>query len=298
MADTVRTEAVTVLPEYQETFLKDLLASTSALANMPTTIPDYQVAGMTPAQQAAIQLGISGVGAYQPMMEAGAATLGQGVAALQPGAYQQYMNPYVDQVVDQSLSDLQRQADMERQRIGSSAVSSGAFGGSRQAVAEQELQRNTADAFARQSGQLRAQAFESAQDRAQQGAELFGKLGLQQAAMGESAQAAQARDVGILSQLGGQEQAQQQAEIDAQRATALERQFEPYQRIGFMSDIFRGVPSTTSTLTSSTTPSPSIVSQLGGLGVGIAGLNQAGAFGEGGIFGGLSNFLGLGGARS
>ena len=297
MAETVRTEAVTVLPEYQETFLKDLLASTSALANMPTTIPDYQVAGMTPAQQAAIQLGISGVGAYQPMMEAGAATLGQGVAALQPGAYQQYMNPYVDQVVDQSLADLQRQADMERQRIGSSAVSSGAFGGSRQAVAEQELQRNTADAFARQSGQLRAQAFESAQDRAQQGAELFGKLGLQQAAMGESAQAAQARDVGILSQLGGQEQAQQQAEIDAQRATALERQFEPYQRIGFMSDIFRGVPSTTSTLTSSTSPSPSIVSQLGGLGMGIAGLQQAGAFGEGGIFGGLSNFLGLGGAR-
>ena len=297
MAETVRTEAVTVLPEYQETFLKDLLASTSALANMPTTIPDYQVAGMTPAQQAAIQLGISGVGAYQPMMEAGAATLGQGVAALQPGAYQQYMNPYVDQVVDQSLADLQRQADMERQRIGSAAVRGGAFGGSRQAVAEQELQRNTADAFARQSGQLRAQAFESAQDRAQQGAELFGKLGLQQAAMGESAQAAQARDVGILSQLGGQEQAQQQAEIDAQRATALERQFEPYQRIGFMSDIFRGVPSTTSTLTSSTSPSPSIVSQIGGLGMGIAGLQQAGAFGEGGIFGGLSNFLGLGGAR-
>ena len=297
MAETVRTEAVTVLPEYQETFLKNLLASTSALANMPTTIPDYQVAGMTPAQQAAIQLGISGVGAYQPMMEAGAATLGQGVAALQPGAYQQYMNPYVDQVVDQSLADLQRQADMERQRIGSAAVQGGAFGGSRQAVAEQELQRNTADAFARQSGQLRAQAFESAQDRAQQGAELFGKLGLQQAAMGESAQAAQARDVGILSQLGGQEQAQQQAEIDAQRATALERQFEPYQRIGFMSDIFRGVPSTTSTLTSETAPSPSIVSQLGGLGMGIAGLQQAGAFGEGGIFGGLGNFLGLGGAR-
>ena len=297
MAETVRTEAVQVLPEYQETFLKNLLASTSALANMPTTIPDYQVAGMTPAQQAAIQLGISGVGAYQPMMEAGAATLGQGVAALQPGAYQQYMNPYVDQVVDQSLADLQRQADMERQRIGSAAVRGGAFGGSRQAVAEQELQRNTADAFARQSGQLRAQAFESAQDRAQQGAELFGKLGLQQAAMGESAQAAQARDVGILSQLGGQEQAQQQAEIDAQRATALERQFEPYQRIGFMSDIFRGVPSTTSTLTSSTTPSPSIVSQLGGIGMGIAGLQQAGAFGEGGIFGGLGNFLGLGGAR-
>jgi len=297
MAETVRTEQLTILPEYQETFLKDLLASTSTLANQPTTIPAYQVQGLTPLQQQAIQLGASGVGAYQPMMQAGATTLGQGVAALQPGAYQQYMNPYTQDVLDQSLADLQRQADMERQRIGSAAVQAGAFGGSRQAVAEQELQRNTADAFARQSAQLRAQAFESAQDRAQQGAELFGKLGLQQAAMGESAQAAQARDIGILSQLGGQEQAQQQAELEAQRATSLERQFEPYQRLGFMSDIFRGVPSTTSTVTSKTAPSPSMLSQVAGLGMGVAGLQQAGAFGEGGIFGGLGGFLGLGGQR-
>ena len=297
MVDTVRTEQLQVLPEYQETFLKDLLASTSTLANRPTTIPEYQVAGLTPAQQQAIQLGVSGVGAYQPMMQAGATTLGQGVAALQPGAFQQYMSPFTDQVIDQSLADLQRQADMERQRIGSAAVQAGAFGGSRQAIAEQELQRNTADAFARQSAQLRAQAFESAQDRAQQGAELFGKLGLQQAAMGESAQAAQARDVGILSQLGGQEQAQQQAELEAQRATSLERQFEPYQRIGFMSDIFRGVPTTTSTLTSRTAPSPSTLSQIAGLGMGVAGLQQAGAFGEYCVFGGLGSFLGMGGQK-
>tara|TARA_R100001510_G_scaffold9488_1_gene7310 strand:+ start:177 stop:1055 length:879 start_codon:yes stop_codon:yes gene_type:complete len=277
----------TVLPPYQETFLKDLLTSTQTLANQPTTIPEYQVAGFTPGQQAAVNLGYSGVGSFMPMMQAGAATLGQGVASLQPGSFQAYMSPYTDQVLDQSLSDLQRQSDMERQRIGDAAIKSGAFGGSRQAVAEQELQRNTQDAFARQSAQLRAQAFESAQDRAQQAGELFGKLGLQQAALGESAQAAGQRDVGILSQLGGMEQQQQQLELDAQRATSLERQFEPYQRIGFMSDIFRGVPSTTSTLQSTTTPKPSFLSQLGGIGMGVAGLQQAGAFGQGGIFGGL-----------
>jgi len=291
MAETVRTEAVTVLPEYQETFLKDLLASTSAIAGQPTSIPGYQVAGMTPLQQQAIQLG-SGIGAYQPMMEAGAQTLQQGVTQLGPQGYQQYMTPYMDEVLGQSLQDLQRQADMERQRIGAQAIQSGAFGGSRQAVAEQELQRNVSDKFAAQSAQLRAQAFESAQDRAQQAGELFGKLGLQQAALGESAQAAQGRDVAMLSQLGGMEQQQQQAEIDAQRATSLERQFEPYQRIGFMSDIFRGVPSTTSTLTSTTSPSPSMISQIGGIGMGIAGLQQAGAFGQGGIFSALNPFGG------
>jgi hypothetical protein len=291
MAETVRTEAVTVLPEYQETFLKDLLASTSAIADQPTSIPGYQVAGMTPLQQQAIQLG-SGIGAYQPMMEAGAQTLQQGVTQLGPQGYQQYQNPFLDDVLGQSLQDLQRQADMERQRIGAAAIQSGAFGGSRQAVAEQELQRNVADKFATQSAQLRSQAFESAQDRAQQAGELFGKLGLQQATLGESAQAAQGRDVSMLSQLGGMEQQQQQAELEAQRATNLERQFEPYQRIGFMSDIFRGVPSTTSTLTSTTSPSPSTLSQVAGLGLGIAGLQQSGAFGQGGIFGGLNPFGG------
>ena len=275
------------LPAYQEEYLKNILSSAEALANQPTTIPDYQVASMSPAQQQAIQLGLAGIGAYQPMMQAGAYTLGQGVASLSPEGYQQFMNPYIDQVVDQSMQDLQRQADIERQRIGSGAIRSGAFGGSRQAVAEQELQRNTADALARQSSQLRSQAFESAQNRAQQAGELFGKLGLQQAALGESAQAAQQRDISLLSQLGGQEQQQQQAEIDAQRATSLERQFEPYQRIGFMSDIFRGVPTQTQTLTSTTAPKPSMISQLGGIGMGIAGLQQAGAFGEGGLFSSL-----------
>ena len=291
MAETVRTEAVTILPEYQETFLKDLLASTSTLAGQPTGIPAYQVAAMTPLQQQAIQLG-AGIGAYQPMMEAGAATVGQGVSQLGPQGYQQYQNPFLDDVLGQSLQDLQRQADMERQRIGSAAIQSGAFGGSRQAVAEQELQRNAADKFAAQSAQLRAQAFENAQNRAQQAGELFGKLGLQQAALGESAQVAQQRDVGMLSQLGGMEQQQQQAELEAQRATSLERQYEPYQRIGFMSDIFRGVPSTTSTLTSTTSPSPSMLSQVAGLGMGVAGLQQAGAFAPGGIFSGLNPFGG------
>ena len=291
MTESYRQEQITLLPDYQETFLKNLLSSTDTLANQPVPIPAQQIQGFTPAQQQAINLGISGVGAYQPMMQAGAATLGQGVASLQPGAYQQYMSPYTQDVIDQSLADLQRQSDMERQRIGSAAVQAGAFGGSRQAVAEQELQRNTQDALARQSAQLRAQAFESAQDRSQQAGELFGKLGLQQAAMGESAQGAQQRDIGILSQLGGMEQQQQQAELDAQRNTALERSFEPYQRIGFMSDIFRGVPSTTSTITNKTAPSPSMLSQIGGIGMGIAGLQQAGAFGQGGIFGGLGNLL-------
>ena len=281
-------EQKTILPENQQKFIDDLLADTRTVATQPVDFPDVQVAGLTPLQRAAIQRGAAGIGSFQNLLQSGADAVGMGIGALMPGASDQFMNPFVDQVIDQNLRDIQRQGDIERQRIGGAAIKSGAFGGSRQAIAEQELQRNLADTFARQSAGLRAQAFESAQDRAQKASELFTKAGIATAGLGEAQQAAQMRDVNLLSQLGGIEQGQQQRELDALRSTSLSQQFEPYQRLSFMSDIFRGVPSTQTALTTTTTPDPSRISQVAGIGTGLLGL--ASAFGGGG--GGLGSILG------
>lgn len=333
MAETVRTEQLTVLPEYQEKFLKDLLASTQARTGEPTFVPERQVAELSPGQQQAINLGYQGVGAYAPMLQAGEATLGAGATGLEQGlgtalsgapllmgttgaydpqSYQGFMDPYMESVIRQSEADIQRQGDIARQGIGARAVQAGAFGGSRQAVAEQELQRNLADQMARTGAQLRSAGFQQAQQQAQNAfqnqmarqqsaAQLFGQLGqgigalgsslaktgLSQAALGEMAQTGQQRDINALMSLGGLEQQQAQSVFDAARATELERQYEPYQRLSFMSDIFRGVPSTSSTLTSQTAPSPSAISQIAGLGMGLAGLSQSGIFDTmSGIFGG------------
>jgi len=321
---TVRQESITLLPDYQEKFLKDLLASTTARAADPTVIPERQIADLADAQKRAIELGTEGVGAYAPMLRAGEQTLGAGASALEQGigtalsgapllagttgAYdpqsaQAFMDPFTEQVIRQAEADIQRQGDIERQRIGATAAGSGAFGGSRQAIAEQELQRNLADQMARTGSQLRSQGFQQAQQQAQNAfqnqmarqqsaAQLFGQLGrgvgslgsslaktgLSQAALGEAAQTGQQRDINALLSLGGVEQQQAQQRMEAQRTTDLERQFEPYQRIGFMSDIFRGVPSTQTTLSSSTAPSPSTISQVAGLGVGLGGLAQTGLF--------------------
>ena len=103
-----------------------------------------------------------------------------------------YMNPYENQVVQQAMSDIDRGSQLQRQQLGAQAAATGAFGGSRQAVAEQELNRNLAEQKARTSGQLRMagygqatqqaqQAFESAQQRRQQAAQLYGGLGQQAA---------------------------------------------------------------------------------------------------------------------
>jgi hypothetical protein len=424
MVETVRTEQLALLPEYQEQYLKDLLASTTARVEQPLYVPERRVAPLTPAQQQAINLGISGVGSYFPMMQAGEGTIAGGVGtyeeairqalgaqpyltaageqvqqamagaqpfqasaqeaitqalqqaqtapgfAAQPIAQAQqalagttgqfapegigsFMSQYEDAAVQQALSDIRRQGDIAGQGIRSQAVGAGAFGGSRQAVAEQELGRNVLEQQGRTAAQMRTAGFESAAQRAQQafeqqqaraqqaatsGAGLgvqqaqlglqgagqagalgqglaglgtsFGQLGLQgagamgsvgqafgqlgqglgtlgggmaktglsQAALGESAQAAGQRDINALLSLGGLEQQQAQQQLEAQRGTEIERQYAPYQQLSFMSDIFRGVPSTQQTLTQQTAPSPSTISQIAGLGVGLAGLNQSGVF--------------------
>ena len=282
-------EQKTVLPDYQRDFLEKLLTDVRDTATQPVEFPEIQIAERTPLQQEAVDRAIAGIGGFENLLQTGADTVGAGIAALQPGGADRFQNQFIQDVIDQNLADITRQGDIARQQIGSRAVQQGAFGGSRQAIAEQELQRNLADTFARQSAGLRAQAFESAQDRAQKASELFTKAGIATAGLGEAQQAAQMRDVNLLSQLGGIEQRQQQAELDALRSTSLSQQFEPYQRLSFMSDIFRGVPSTQTALTTTTTPDPSRLSQIGGLAGGFASL--LGAFGGGGG-GGLGSLLG------
>lgn len=63
-----------------------------------------------------------------------------------------YMNPYTQQVIDQSMADLERQRQMQTNNLGFSATQAGAFGGSRHGVAE----ALTNEGFARQGGQLAA----------------------------------------------------------------------------------------------------------------------------------------------
>jgi len=97
------------------------------------------------------------------------------------------------------MADVDRGSQLQRQNLGAQAAASGAFGGSRQAVAEQELNRNLAEQKARTAAQLRMagygqasqqaqQAFEESQRRRQNAAQLYGGLGQQ--AAGTAMQAA------------------------------------------------------------------------------------------------------------
>lgn len=368
---TILQQQQTLLPEYQERFLKDLLANIyqtdpttgqvsgiaaiSPLMGVPQFdeqgqpiykmdprtgqpmvdqfgqpiqevlggVPRPDIITFTPAQEQAIRMMTEGgIGLYEPMFQAAQETLAGGVGAFgagreglatttgayDPRSYRAFYDPFVEDVIRTTEADIQRQADIERQRIGASAVQAGAFGGSRQAVAEQELARNAAQQMAQTGAQLRSAAFTGAQQQAQNAfqnqmqrgqtaAQIFGQLGqgigqlgVQQAALGESAQAAAQRDVNALFNVGSLEQAQRQSEYDVQRAAAIEQAYEPFQRFSYMSDILRGVPSTSSTIAATSVPRPNPVASIFGTAQALSSMPGGSA---GGILGGLLNPSGV-----
>ena len=320
-----QTQTIRLAP-FQEDFLADIFASAKGLTEEGSQMPfaEQQVAGLSQGQQDAITQANTGIGSFQPFLQQGSQAIGQGIGAVgaglgtigtaigqtagagfDPTSYQQFMSPFTEDVIATTQADIARQGQMQRANIGAQAAGSGAFGGSRQAIAEQELARNIMDQQARTGAQLRSQGFQQAQQLAQQAADQrlrqaqltgqlgqttgalgaqIGQLGTATAGLGQLGQQMGVQDVNTLLGIGGLQQQQGQRELDVIRANRLAEQALPFQQVGFMSDIFRGVPALQQTTSQTRTPGPSRGSQL--LGLGIAGLGAVGAAG------GFPNFFG------
>ena len=110
----------------------------------------------------------------------------------------------------------------------------------------------------------------------------MGNLGTQYGSLGQTTQQLGAADTGLLSGLGGLERQVEQTQLDAIRSNQLQEAMAPYQQLGFVSDIYRGAPTTQMSLTSQSAPSASPLQTAVGLGVGAlstaAGAAKAGLF--------------------
>ena len=265
-----------------EAYKLGLLQSAKALADQPMTLPTQQVADMSGLQQAAIQAASpaeGGIGGYMSFIDAAAPLYQQGASAVTGEQIQQYMNPF-----QQALQDeINRSFDIQSAQAGLQAVGQpggpSAFGGSRAAVQQAEIDRNRASALA----QSQAQNFMQAQQAAERDNARRMQAGLGIAQLGELAQQSALRDIQTQFDLGRQQQALQQAELEAGRQSELAQLYEPYQRFSFLSDIYRGAPSTQQTIASSTAPNVSPAQTY--LGLGIAGLSAAAGAQKAGLFG-------------
>ena len=317
MAVETQTQIVREAPELEAIKL-NLLSEAAKLAYRPEfgeMIPSYQVAGFSPAQQAAIQAGMQqGVGSFLPYIQAANTALGGGIGSTQmaqmaaagasgmydPRSATAFMNPYQEAVTEQALRAIRRQADIAGQGQAAQAIRAGAFGGTREGVQRAEMERNVQDIMSQRIAQDYAQNFGQAQQAAMAADEaarqrqlgigqLFGQfggqmgqLGVQQAALGQTAQQLQQGDIGFLYGLGQSEQALRQQQLEAQRASQMQRLYAPYQQAAFLSDIFKGAPSSQMATTSASAPQPSPFQQIAG--VALGGLTTYAAGQKAGIF--------------
>jgi hypothetical protein len=311
--DTVT--SVNQLPGYLQDYQKQILANAQLMAGNTMSLPQYQVAGYSPYQNAAFGMANAGIGSYQPYLQQGQNAVyggmnmyGQGIGATQQGintigrsmgrfkgqGYENFMDPYTNEVINQSMRDINRAGAIEGMGLAAQAVGAGAFGGSRQGVQRSELSRNVMDTKARTSADLRSQGFSQAMDRAgsayegQMGrigsaGQAYGQLGqglgslaggltsagTSMANMGQLGQTMATNDINMLYGMGQDQQAQRQKELDAQRQNQYQNMMQPYQQLGFYSDIFNSMPTASMQMYQQQQPNP--YSQASGLAMGAAG---------------------------
>jgi len=110
----------------------------------------------------------------------------------------------------------------------------------------------------------------------------LGGLGIQQAGLGEMGTNLNTQDISNLMTTGANERGIQQAGLDALRLSNLQRYTQPYQQYGFLSDIYSGTPTGSSTLTAASAPQVSPFQTA--IGLGISGLSAAAGAQRAGIF--------------
>jgi hypothetical protein len=271
-------------PQIRDAFLRNLTRS----QDVASGLGQRQFAGFTPDQQRSFDItrqfagpnsvgmqrvsqGASAVGGsatYQPQMVSGQQLDRSAVQNLQSqtGAQgmSQYMNPFQQDVVDVALGDIERARQMQQMQGAAAAQRAGAFGGSRQGVAEALTNEAALREAARTAAGLRSEGFQFAagmgqQDAARQlqaqaanqgvdlsiedanaqlrqqallsnqqaglaGAGLRMQAGAQLADIGSMTQNLGFTQAAQLGQIGEQQQAFSQAQLDAIRNLPLEQQ--------------------------------------------------------------------------
>ena len=231
MADPVPTQVTQTLPSPYLTGAftalgERLLPLLSTSAAINTASYAQQVAPETALQQQARGMS-GGLGDYQQY-------LNQAQQYSGPQAYQQFMSPYQQQVMDTTLTEFDRQKQMGLAQQQAQAVAGGAFGGAREGVQRAEYGAQTLQDRAALQAQLLQQGFGQAQQAA-------GQAFQQQQGLASLQPQLLSGQIGGLSALGQQQQQQQQAVLDAQANAAKEAAFEPYTRYGLVGQQLTGL---------------------------------------------------------
>jgi len=245
------------LTDVSKDYAKRLGATTAAPLDTSKFAPG--IAQQDPYQTQAYTMAGQGIGAYQPYLTgqgayAGTPTnmmgvqdyLGQAQGYSGPQAYQQFMSPYQQQVIDKTLTEFDKQTQAGLSGIGQKAAMSGNLGGGREGVMRSEYQSNQDAKRALMHQQMLQQGFTQAQTAANQAFGQQRNLAQDISGLGGLQYKLQGQDVGRLGSAGAIQQAQAQAEADAMREANRLKAYEPYERLGYLgsglSSMLAGMP--------------------------------------------------------
>ena len=287
------------IPDFLEDTVKDYSTNATAAYSAPIDTSKFatKVAGLDPLQTQAAGLATQGVGSYAPYLQAaqtaqtqGAGALGQaatavgGLGAIQnqagniaqgqagmtgPQAYQPFMSPYQQQVIDATMAEYDKSRLQGQQQIRDQAVGSGNFGGGREgammgqynadslvnrgALQSQKLQQGfgQANQLAQQNFQNQGQLFgnqqnlfgmQNQQNLSNQGlAGAYGNQMNQQFGLSDFNRQGMGQDINALGSLGAANQAQAQAELNATRMNEQTAAYEPYGRLSQYGNTLTGL---------------------------------------------------------
>jgi hypothetical protein len=243
------------LSPYAGPYVSEMLGKGAALASLPyETYGGLLTAGQSDLQDTAFQ-GLAGLsvptsmGGFNPMSFTGAgyaAPTAQQAADGQMGAYtpasgdvmQQYMTPYLQGALQPQYDAARRQSEIQAQNLQSQYGKAGAYGGSRQGVAEAELQRGLLDRMAGITGQGYQDAFTAAQNQfnTEQDRQMTAQQRTNQYGF----------DVLDAQQAGGKEQRGIESEgIAADYAQFAEERDDPFKKVQYMQSLLQGLPIST-----------------------------------------------------
>lgn len=263
--------------------------------------PGQTVAGLSPDQQSGIAetQGAQGIAApyinsAANYLDAATSPIWSNVQQFSPGAVQQYESPYTTDVVNATQNQFNNQNAIQQQGVIGNAVQSGAWGGDRSAVAQgivagqQQLAQAPVIAGLENQGYSQALNEFNTQQGSQLGAtEAQGWLNSQAASgmgnLGQEALGTTLTGANALLGTGALEQTQAQAGLNVPYQQYLAAQAYPFQTTGWLANISEGLGGASGGTSSTTSPGPSVASQVGGgivAGTGV--LGQTGAFGNSG----------------
>jgi hypothetical protein len=261
MAEVVRTAPAEFIEAGAKTYLDDLTKAigTFKTTDLSTIMGPQFVAGPGALTTQAEGLA-SGLGSFQPFLTEAAAAQTRAKDLVSPTAYQSYMSPYQQDVIDTTLTEFDRQAQRGLPALSARAVAAGAFGGGREGVERAEYQAASDRNRAALQAQLLQQGFGTAQQLAGQAFGQQQALGAGQLGLAQQSPALLGQQISALTGLGAQQAARAQQQLTAQQQLASRQALQPLeaaQQFGSgVTQLIAGYPGRENILPPAPTPSP------------------------------------------